>query len=164
MNNRHRAQTAHSCTAPLDFNVRQDALIERRAKAKEVMAEKFPQYKDRVIPKRPPQKDIIKARPKSPDRLPPSLQPASSPVQPHPESVVVEKPVKTRAQKLRELEVRKLKSLARPLDPKLRVDGDRRFFEWATGTADDIRSWQEGEEIGRKLNKVWVPVVSAVDV
>lgn len=71
-----------------------------------------------------------------------------------------ERAVKTKAEKLRELEVKKLRSLAKPLDAKMRADGQRRFFEWGTGTTNDIRCWEESGKLAKKLEKVWVPQVS----
>lgn len=144
------------------MTARNDALAERRLKAKEIIAQRFPQYKDKVVPKPPPQKDVNKQRPKSPDRLPPSLQPAPTPppiVEKEPE-----KPVKTKAEKLREIEVRKMRSLAKPLDPKMRADGERRFFEWGTGTIEEVRGWEGSGNMGKKLEKVWVPQVSHLDL
>jgi hypothetical protein len=151
----------------LDFNTRQDALAERRSKAKALIAQNFPQYKDKVIPKPPPQKDVIKVRPKSPDRLPPSLQPTVKvdPTSGQATGVSTtesgpERATRTKAEKLRELEVRKIKSLAKPLDPKMRVDGERRFFEWGTGTSEDVRGWEGNGKLGKKLDRAWAPQVS----
>lgn len=156
---RHRSQTAHACSAPLDYTARNDALTERRARARELIAQKFPDRKDRVIPKPPPQRDVVKARPLSPDRLPPSLQPASPPGQQIDTKIAAAKPVKTKADKMRELHVRKLRSLATPLDPKMRADGERRFFEWSVGSKEDAETWRTSGKSSWKLSKVWVPQV-----
>ncbi|WWC59636.1 uncharacterized protein I303_102195 [Kwoniella dejecticola CBS 10117] len=59
----HRSQSTHECPAPLDHNVRHDAFLEPRQKAREVVARQFPEYKDRVIAKPPPAKDVIRRDP-----------------------------------------------------------------------------------------------------
>ena len=157
--NRHRSQESHACTAPLQTNARQDAFLERRAKAKEIIAQKFPHTKTREIPKLPPQRDVIKQRPESPDRLPPSLQPT-----PLPQTQPKEKPTtttKSKAEKMYEIELRKLRSLAKPLDPKMQPTGERRFFQCSIGVSEDVKKWQGGGKVDKKWDKVWVPMVSS---
>ena len=101
---------------------------------------------------------MIKERPKSPDRLPPSLQPtppAQAQAQPQ-----IKTTTKSKAEKMYEIELRKLRSLAKPLDSKMQATGERRFFQWAVGVPDDVKKWEGGGKIERKWEKVWVPVVS----
>jgi len=59
-----------------------------------------------------------------------------------------------------EIEFRKLRSLARPLDSKMQATGERRFFQWSIGVSEDVEKWQGGGKIDKKWEKVWVPVVS----
>jgi hypothetical protein len=59
-----------------------------------------------------------------------------------------------------EIELRKLRSLAKPLDPKMQATGERRFFHWGIGVSEDIEKWKGGGKIDKKWEKVWVPVVS----
>jgi hypothetical protein len=73
---------------------------------------------------------------------------------------------KMKAEKMYELELRKLRSLARPLDPKLKLkpgtgsQGDgRRFFQWGLGTSEEVKEWKAGAKMDRKMDKVWVPIV-----
>jgi hypothetical protein len=164
---RHRAQVSHDCEAPLEHNARQDAFLERRAKAREIIAAKFPDQKGKVIPKPPPAKDTNKLRPKSPERLPPSLQPPPPAKEEGNNTIKPVVKVKTKAEKVYELELRKLRSLARPLDPKLKLkaglrpgEEGRRFFQWGVGTGDEVKQWLVGGKVDRKLDKVWVPLVS----
>jgi len=124
---------------------------------KELIAQKFPDTRTREIPKLPPQKDVMKQRPPSPERLPPSLHP--EPTIPAPADTVKAKP-KSKAEKLFEIELRKLRSLAKPLDPKMRADGERRFFQWAAGTVGEVDIWKGHGKIDKKWDKVWVPAVS----
>lgn len=159
-NGSHRSQESHACSGPLQTHARQDAFLERRAKAKELIAQKFPEIRTREIPKLPPQKDVVKQRPPSPERLPPSLQ-SQTLTPPPPPSDTVKAKSKSKAEKLLEIELRKLRSLAKPLDPKMRADGERRFFQWAVGSTADIEVWKEKGKIDKKWEKVWVPVVSS---
>lgn len=157
----HRAQTAHSCTAPLEHNARNDAQEARRARAREIMAQKFPQYKDRVIPKPPPQRDVVKVKTRPPSPLPPTPPLPEQPAPP-PEPVVR----KTKAEKLREVEIRKIRSLAIPLDPKMRADGERRFFQWSVGSPGAVDIWEKEGKLGgeKKPDRVWVPQVRRVPI
>jgi hypothetical protein len=73
---------------------------------------------------------------------------------------------KTKAEKMYELELRKLRSLARPLDLKLKLksgtgsQGDgRRFFQWGLGTNEEVKEWKAGGKMDRKMDRVWVPIV-----
>jgi hypothetical protein len=110
----------------------------------------------------PPQKDVIKERPKSPDRLPPSLQTTPAPPQADTGTTVAKTTTKSKAEKLYEIELRKLRSLAKPLDPKMQALGERRFFQWAVGVPADIENWKGGEKLDKKWEKVWVPAVSTL--
>lgn len=149
-------------------NARQDAFLERRAKAREIIAAKFPDQKGKIIPKPPLPKDTTKPRPKSPEKLPPSLQPPLVPQYSAIETIQAKPEVKTKtkAEKTYELELRKLCSLARPLDLKLKLksgtgsQGDgRRFFQWGLGTSEEVKEWKAGGRMDRKMDKVWVPIV-----
>jgi len=102
---------------------------------------------------------VVKQRPPSPERLPPSLQSQTLTPSPPPSDTVKAKS-KSKAEKLLEIELRKLRSLAKPLDPKMRADGERRFFQWAVGSTADIEVWKEKGKIDKKWEKVWVLAVS----
>lgn len=67
--------------------------------------------------------------------------------------------MKTKADKLRDIHIRKLRSLAVPLDPKMRLDGERRFFEWSIVKKEDVGIWQSDGKLRGKLDRVWVPLV-----
>lgn len=73
-------------------------------------------------------------------------------------------PAKTREDKLWDLHVRKVRMAAVALDGKPLVGGgERRFFEWGTGTAGEVRAWVgSGKWGGKKLERAWVPVVRCV--
>jgi hypothetical protein len=101
-------------------------------------------------------KDVTKHRPHSPARLPPSLQPPTQDPPPKP----VEVKVKSKAEKMWDIELRKLRSLAKPLDPKMQALGERRFFQWTVGNQGEGMNWKDGGKIDKKWEKVWVPVVS----
>lgn len=58
-----------------------------------------------------------------------------------------------------DIELRKLRSLAKPLDSKMLASGERRFFQCAIGVSDDVKKWEGGVKIEKKWQKVWVPVV-----
>jgi hypothetical protein len=58
------------------------------------------------------------------------------------------------------MHLRKLRSLAKPLDPKQR-DGDKRFFEWGVGDVETARMWADsGKWEGGRLERSWVLQVS----
>jgi len=67
---------------------------------------------------------------------------------------------KSKAEKMYEIELRKLRSLAKPLDPKMQAMGERRFFQWSVGVSEDIKKWEGRGKVDKKWEKVWVPVVS----
>jgi hypothetical protein len=156
--NSHRSQESHACTAPLETNARHDAFLERRAKAKEIIAQKFPDTKTREIPKLPPQRDVIKQRPESPDRLPPSLQPR--PPSPRAQVKTNTTTKKSKAEKMYEIDLSKLITIAKPLYSKMQATGERRFFQWGIGVSEDVKKWEGGGKLDKKWEKVWVPVVS----
>jgi hypothetical protein len=62
---------------------------------------------------------------------------------------------------MHELEMRKLRSLAKPLEPKMDAGGERRFFQWSLGTKGEIKEWEKGKGFDKtkKTEKVWVPLV-----
>jgi hypothetical protein len=67
---------------------------------------------------------------------------------------------KSKAEKMYEIELRKLRSLAKPLHCKMQATGERRFFQWGLGVSEDVKKWEGGGKIDKKWEKVWVPVVS----
>ncbi|WVQ79904.1 hypothetical protein IAT38_002004 [Cryptococcus sp. DSM 104549] len=152
---RHRAQTSHSCTAPLEHNARHDAFLARRAKAREIIAQHFPEQADRVVPKPPPPKDVVRKRPPSPERLPPSLQP--QPVAAATDGAGAKK-TKTKAEKLWDLHLRKVRSSATRLGIGSTVlDEERRFFEWGVDLDGvKVKGWQEKGKWEGKLERAWV--------
>lgn len=103
---------------------------------------------------------MIKQKPESPDQLSPSLQPtipAPALAQPKEKTNTT---IKSKAEKMYEIELRKLRSLAKPLDSKMQATGERRFFQWGIGDSDDVKKWEGGGKIDKKWEKVWVPAVS----
>jgi len=145
----------------LDYTKRDEAAQERKRKAQEVLAQHFPEAVGRSVPKPPPPKTIQKTRPASPPRLPPSLQqhPSSSTSAPtQPES---QKRLKTKSEKLFDIHVRKVRSLARPLDGKVK-EGDKRFFESVPGVTDGakVKKWEEVGKLESKSERYWVLTVS----
>ena len=106
-----------------------------------------------------PKKDDTRVRPTSPPRLPPSLQPAPAP-EPIPQT---EKKRKTTAEKMYDIHVRKLRSLAKPLDGKQRPIEERRFFEWTVDLeGKGIKGWGESGKYEGKLERAWVHTVSPI--
>jgi hypothetical protein len=101
---------------------------------------------------------VIKQRQESPDRLPPSLQPTPPPAAQA--QVKTNTTTKSKAEKMYEIELRKLRSLAKPLHCKMQATGERRFFQWGLGVSEDVKKWEGGGKIDKKWEKVWVPVVS----
>ena len=89
---------------------------------------------------------------------------------------------KSRADKLRELHIRKVRMTATPLDPRSAPalasassstykEGERRYFEWTTASPAEVRAWQEQGSTGGtrgvggkwsgvgKVYRAWVPAV-----
>ncbi|RSH92318.1 hypothetical protein EHS25_008733 [Saitozyma podzolica] len=153
----HRQQAAHACSAPEDFNDRHEAFLSRRTHALEVLARTFPDQAARSIPKPPPQRDVV--RPPSAmttsrgSDQPPTAVSSSSTTQ---TQIQDNGKTKSKAEKLYDMHLRKLRSLAKPLDPKRR-DGEKRFFEWGIGDVENARKWADsGKWEGGKLERSWV--------
>lgn len=169
----HRAQDKHSCVSPADYNSRQEAAEARKVAARAIISKNFPNMANKSIPKPPPPKDVVRVRPLSPERLPPSLRPAigadtSNTTRGSSETPVSAKTaVKTKAEKLAEIHVRKIRSLAKPLIARtggVSDDLERRFFEWgsdASGSGGNVQKWvQTGKWTGGVLERSWVESVS----
>jgi hypothetical protein len=103
---------------------------------------------------------VIKQRPESSDRLPPSLQPTPPPPAQAQAQLKTVATTKSKAEKMYEIELRKLRSLAKSLDSKMQATGERRFFQWTVGVSEDVEKWKGGGKIDKKWEKVWVPIVS----
>ncbi|WVW78264.1 hypothetical protein I302_100217 [Kwoniella bestiolae CBS 10118] len=171
----HRSQSTHSCSAPLDHNIRYDAFLERRTKAREIIAKQFPEYGDRVIPKPPPGKDVIKPQ-KVSEKLPPSVQQqqesgstsANAQTQTQvdgtkPTTMTAKPKVKSKADKLWDIHLKKIRMSAEPLLKGARSDSltEKVYFEWAidlSETHEGVRGWREkGKWAGQgKVERAWV--------
>ncbi|KAK4684964.1 hypothetical protein P7C73_g5197, partial [Tremellales sp. Uapishka_1] len=117
----HRAQKDHACSAPEagSQEARDIVRADRKAKARALLARTFPETLDRVIPKPPPGRDVVRKKEKSPERLPPSLLPE---VEKQVEPAEVEKKGKTKEEKVYEMHVARPKDVSdttqvRPLPP-----------------------------------------------
>jgi hypothetical protein len=160
---RHRAQVDHDCTAPLAHLTEQDAAASRRLRAQEILKANFSDTKSRIIGPIPVQKDIERKRPISPPRLPPSLLP---PETRKVEERAVPKRVKTKDEKIWDIHLRKIRSLAKPLDGRDGGDSrSKRFFEWGVDeTGGGIEVWLNAGKLEVKTEKVWVYTVRYVAV
>ena len=156
---RHRSQVAHECSAPLDFNERQEAAVQRKSRAQEVLARTMPGFTGRVIPKPPPGRDVQRIQTNDEEveavQSPPSGDAAT------PRETLPTKG-KSKADKVYEMHLRKLRSLAKPLDGSQKPNGvERRFFECATDEKGDlVKRWEEEGKWEGKLERVWVKTVS----
>ncbi|KAK8847557.1 hypothetical protein IAR55_005416 [Kwoniella newhampshirensis] len=171
----HRAQTSHTCPAPLVHNERHDAFLTRRERAQQVIGQHFPEHKGKVVPKPPPAREIVRKRPSSPERLPPSLQQptasgsdssiATSSRGDGSSSITTVR--KTKAEKMWEIHVRKIRMGAQPLIPGgggAGTDTEKRFFEWGTDLdRSRVEGWKtQGQKWVAKLDRVWVGVDTPV--
>ncbi|WWC86739.1 uncharacterized protein L201_001617 [Kwoniella dendrophila CBS 6074] len=180
----HRLQISHNCTAPLDHNVRHDAFLERRLKAKALISKQFPEYKDRIIPKPPPGKDVdIRQKLESKDpsntastslhtqkqsQTTISSSEASSPNIPQPKVVEVQvepiKPkAKSKAEKLWDIHLKKIRMTSEPLNKgssTLSESIERVFFEWQIDlTQNKVKNWKvigKSDIKTEKPNRAWV--------
>ncbi|KIR26330.1 hypothetical protein I309_04845 [Cryptococcus deuterogattii LA55] len=156
----HRAQTSHSCPAPLIHNVRHDDFLVRRSRAEDLIAKNFAGHKDRVERKMPIQKDVVKRPRTEEDKLPPSVQPAQSTSTATPETTQeereVEKKVKSKAEKLWDIHLRKIRSTATHLGGGANIpDMDKIFFEWGIDlTGTKVKTWKGKWDT--KLERAWV--------
>ena len=154
----HRAQTSHECSAPLDLTARQDAALLRKARAQEVLTRTMPEHAGRVIPKPPPGRDDKRVRPESQASHRP-LSATGTPVAIPPDKESSK--VKSKAEKLYEMNIRKLRSLAKPLDPAQKGQGEKRFFEWAGDErGEGIGKWEKEGKWDRKVERVCVMTVT----
>nr|XP_031860696.1 uncharacterized protein CI109_003739 [Kwoniella shandongensis]KAA5527768.1 hypothetical protein CI109_003739 [Kwoniella shandongensis] len=172
----HRAQTSHSCSAPLIHEKRYDAFLSRRTQAQEILAQHFPEQVGRVIPKPPPGREVIKKRPKSPERSPPSVQAtlsssSTSGLSTSNENATAQtssasKKPKTKAEKLWEIQIRKIKMGAKPLSPTGSgsvADDEKRFFEWGVDLErKGVKGWKDGGKWTGKVERVWIGVNTPV--
>jgi hypothetical protein len=127
---------------------------------------------------------LKRQRPPSPARLPPSVQnqnavssssvPATSGTDAASSAGVIdagpgqaetsEKPIpgKSKEAKLFELQLRKLRIGAKPLEPRQKPDKDRRFFEvkWGVTDSEAVENWKESGKVLAGTEKVWIHQVS----
>ena len=178
---RHRRQDDHSCPAPRDHTTRSDAADARKVKAADILAKHFPHHPAKEIAKPTAHtRDLKRQRPTSPPRLSPGVptQPidSSSSEFPPPGADKVDSSagtgkavsqdigsgkvasVKSKEVKLFELQIRKLRMGAKPLDPKQKPDKDRRFFELKSGVTDlgAVETWRENGTTLAGTEKVWI--------
>ncbi|OWZ34169.1 hypothetical protein C356_05300 [Cryptococcus neoformans c45] len=156
----HRAQTSHSCPAPLVHNARHDAFLVRRSQAEDLIAKNFAGHKDRVERKMPAQRDVVKKPRIEEERLPPSLQPAQSASTASPEltqgEAKVEKKIKSKAEKLWDIHLRKVRSTATCLGGGANIpDKEKVFFEWGVDlTGAKVKVWKGKWDT--KLERAWI--------
>lgn len=163
---RHRAQTAHSCTAPLAHQVRHDASIVRKANARAILGKTFPDQVGRVIPKPPPAKEDSRKPPSRqhpPKTVIPELGMMNDPGSSG-DTAQTAKPVKTKEDKLWDVHVRKVRSLATPLLAESKATGERVFFEYGLGSSEDVKQWEEGGTWAGKVDRSWVAAVRSIPV
>ncbi|KAK6903557.1 hypothetical protein I203_107062 [Kwoniella mangroviensis CBS 8507] len=171
----HRSQSTHSCTAPLDHNVRHDAFLERRDKAREIISQRFPDFRDRVIPKPPPGKDVVKTQSvktqtqRKEDNRTTELSKSSSGsgsgegiCQDNAAVDQLKPKIKSKADRLWDIHLKKIRMTAEPLLKLARNDSmtERVFFEWTMDLMqiqENVRKWKEsGKWSGGKLERGWV--------
>ncbi|OCF77110.1 hypothetical protein I204_02820 [Kwoniella mangroviensis CBS 8886] len=171
----HRSQSTHSCTAPLDHNVRHDAFLERRDKAREIISQRFPDFRDRVIPKPPPGKDVVKTQSvktqtqRKEDNRTTELSKSSSGsgsgegiCQDNAAVDQLKPKIKSKADRLWDIHLKKIRMTAEPLLKLARNDSmtERVFFEWTMDLMqiqENVRKWKEsGKWSGGRLERGWV--------
>ncbi|TYJ53069.1 hypothetical protein B9479_006301 [Cryptococcus floricola] len=103
----------------------------------------------------PIQKDVEKAPPMH-EKLPPSLQ--ASPEESKEEPAVQSSKVKTKSEKLWDIQLRKIRSSATRLGPGGEVPQDeKRYFEWAVDVeGKGVESWEKGGKWMGKASRGWV--------
>ncbi|EIW71110.1 hypothetical protein TREMEDRAFT_27039 [Tremella mesenterica DSM 1558] len=149
----HRQQDQHSCPAPSSHTARERATQERKERAQQILQLHFPGTTSKPRPTLPPQKDVdIKRKLPSTtvdQTVTSSSSSSSSASKLHePRDVSVEdkegvKVVKTttKAAKIHQLHLRKLRSLAEPLERPKGVE-EMRYFEWCLCTDHGkVKSW-----------------------
>lgn len=165
----HRSQDSHSCSAPRPRDEYYISLAERQVFARETLANAFPAQAGRVIPKPPPARNIV--------RDPPVDVPGDTlpPMPPQPITAASRVPA-SKADKLRALTVRKMKSLAKPVDVKMANTPmeDRRYFTWEVDeSGEQLGNWnaltavEKEVMIGKRLvdggkekaEQLWAPSV-----
>lgn len=109
-------------------------------------------------------RDTKRLRPDSPERLPPSVQ-AEQVAQTQgvnstgqggeAQEVLVKK---TKEDKMWDIQLRKIKMSAKPLDPKQKGDVDRRFFELRAGVTSQaqVEEWEKSGKIVGSVDKLWI--------
>lgn len=73
---------------------------------------------------------------------------------------------KTKEEKLWDIHVRKIRSLAAPLRgaPSDVGNQERRYFEWGVGSVDGVKAWEGGGKWSGKVERNWVLAVSGSSV
>lgn len=164
----HRSQNAHNCEAPREDTARQDATQARIERAKEVMSKHFPNAANRERLKMPPQVDKKREPPKPEQRpVPPSVQQADSTAAPAPTAAAPMPAATPSAEdKVFKLHCMKTRSLAKPLDPKVKRE-DCVAVEWVVAAAERVRARppkydpsKRAAELGTpKPERLWLPNV-----
>ncbi|WVO14803.1 hypothetical protein L204_102442 [Cryptococcus depauperatus] len=147
----HRAQTSHSCSSPLIHNARHDAFLDRRTKAQELISKQFPGHRDLPERRLPQQRDVVKM-PKLEGRSQPEPLPAKS------DSLEEPRKTKTKAEKLWDIHLRKVKSTATSLGHGNEIPlEDKKFFEWDVDLdGEKVKRWQGTGKWDGKLRRAWV--------
>lgn len=113
-----------------------------------------------MIPKPPPPPKNVPNKIVKPKSTKPA-EPTLVPVEPIPE---VKKP-KTKEEKLWDIHVRKVKSLAtlfKGISSSGKGDQARRYFEWSSGEFAAIEAWEGNGKWSGKLERSWVFEVSPI--
>jgi hypothetical protein len=152
---RHRNQGAHDCTAAKDYTIKQDAAAVRKAKAQEVLRKTMPGKAGKEIPKPPPPRDTT-------TKLPPTNVTVTADEKDARPATEIVKKSKTKAEKLHEVQLMKLRSMAQSLPSGKHVDvSRRRYFEWCIAKSGDVESWvSSGKWSGIKPDRVYADTVS----
>ena len=103
-------------------------------------------------------RDLKRTRPPSPERLPPSLQPGLPAVPANAEAATATPRPKTKAEKLHDIQLKKLRMAAKPLIVGQKPDLPRRWFELKEGLTgmDVVSAWRDSGKLGGVTQKVWV--------
>ena len=114
----------------------------------------MPQHVGKVITKPPPPRDIKR---RQPERFTSTSTPSTSTIVDSSVPQQVVKKEKSKAEKLFDIQLWKLRSLARPLDLTQKGEGERRFFEWGVDQlAKGVAKWEKEGKWDGKVERVWV--------
>jgi hypothetical protein len=144
--------------------------VTRKVQAQAVLAKTFPQHAGKAVSKPPPARAVdagsSRMKAPTPSKATTTKRAADQVALP---SAAREgdkgevKTAKSKEEKLWDIHVRKVKSLAMPLKGGVGITADqqdRRFFEWGKGDEEALRVWSYGGKWTGQLERSWVPAVS----